>query len=62
MEKGEKYDTRKLVYTGWSNPNDEDITGYSAWAYFDAHGRYLGPDKYGIEPIFEELELPANQG
>jgi hypothetical protein len=57
LKKGKKYDTNQLRYAGWSNANDENIAGYSAWAYFDSEsGEYLGPDVYGVEPLFEKKE------
>jgi hypothetical protein len=54
MEKGEKYDVDALVLIGWTSGNGSGHSGYSAGYYFDDDGTYLGPDKDGIEPVFEE--------
>lgn len=63
LETGKHYDIRKLDFQGWSN--GEDNPSYNCWDYFYG-GVYLGPDEYGIEPVFasrEQPELtPANCG
>jgi len=51
LAKGQKYNENRLSFVGWHNPKKEDLSGYSAWAYFD-NGVYAGPDQYGVEPIF----------
>lgn len=55
-----RLDTNKLYHTGslvldcWVGPAEHLGSGddYSCWSYFGPDGRYLGPDQYGIEPIF----------
>lgn len=48
---GQIYDLKELVFVGWS---DCVVDGYLVDNYFDADGRYLGPDAYGIEPLFAD--------
>jgi len=47
---GQTYDVSALQCTGWTG----DAEGYNYHDYFDAAGRYLGPDADGVEPEFEE--------
>jgi len=46
--KGRRYDTEHLRFVGWTEPNE----GRNAFVYFDADGRYLGPDADGVEPLW----------
>ena len=48
-----RYDSDRVVLTGWTTPDGHAPDGYSVCDYF-ADGKYLGPDQYGIEPIFAE--------
>lgn len=43
-----------LSFSHWigSDGDCAGLEGYNCWDYFDAEGRYLGPDKGGIEPAF----------
>ena len=50
---GETYDRAELTLTGWTEGDGAGTEGYAAECYFDADGRYLGPDVHGIEPVFE---------
>ena len=58
---GQKYEVDDLELRGWQREGTllkareeaEETKGYSCFAYFDAEGRYLGPDEYGIEPAME---------
>lgn len=55
-----RLDTNKLYHIGslvldcWVGPAERrgDGDGGTCWSYFDADGRYLGPDQHGIEPVF----------
>lgn len=49
---GQQYDTDRLALMGWTAGDGTGHEGYSCWDYFDAEGRYKGPDQHGIEPIF----------
>lgn len=52
---GQKYDPCALRFAGWSNPHGNILTGYSALDFLDEDGVYLGPDEYGIEPVFQPV-------
>lgn len=54
LETGQIYDPNALVFIGWTDGDGSGAIGYNVWDYFDAGGRYLGPDICGIEPIFED--------
>ena len=54
LEAGKIYNLDELVCTGWTDGDGSGAMGYNVWDYFDAEGRYLGPDICGIEPIFED--------
>jgi hypothetical protein len=56
LTKGQKYNQDNLELSGWNNPNDDDLTGYSCWEYFDNESCYLGPDQDGVEPEFELID------
>lgn len=56
LEKGTTYDTSSLRCVGWTEGDGTGSEGYLCWNYFDASGRYLGPDENGIEPVWEEEE------
>jgi hypothetical protein len=56
LTKSETYDIDALEFSGWTEGDGSSTDGYSAWAYFDADRRYLGPDEYGIEPEFADAE------
>jgi hypothetical protein len=53
---GHTYDNAGLELVGWAH--DVYDEGYDCWAYFDADGRYLGPDQHGVEPLFAPASLP----
>lgn len=46
-----RFRDRRLI--GWTLGDGSGAEGYSVETYFDAEGKYLGPDEHGIEPIFE---------
>lgn len=50
---GIRYDLAKLTLVDWTKGDGSGHDGYDCWSYFDLAGRYLGPDKHGIEPVFE---------
>ena len=50
LEKGNVYDPSKMELLGWTNGDGSGSMGYNFADYFDADGRYLGPDCCGIEP------------
>ena len=55
---GQKYklETLEEMFTGWNqDPEDFTTLGYNLHNYFE-DGVYLGPDKDGIEPIFEDTD------
>ena len=64
LKKGDKYDPTNLKLLYWRNGSkvitDTEAYGYSLYSYFD-DGRYLGPDKYGVEPEVERIEEEAPQ-
>jgi hypothetical protein len=54
----------KIVHTGWAlcgqstllmDPRPEHQCDVSPWMYFDANGKFLGPDENGLEPTFAEV-------
>lgn len=40
-------------FAGWSRGDGTGHEGYRVEDYFSPDGTYLGPDKHGIEPLFE---------
>jgi hypothetical protein len=40
-------------HTGWTVGDGSGHEGYAVEHYFDAAGKYLGPDAHGIEPTFD---------
>lgn len=46
---GQIYDVTSLQLIGWTG---NDVAGYNVHDYFDARGRYKGPDCNGVEPMF----------
>lgn len=56
----------EIVHTGWAlNGKDtmmidgvrpEQSCDVSFWTYFDADGKFLGPDQNGLEPTFAAAE------
>lgn len=57
MIKGQIYSVESLKLVGWTQGDGSGSEGYVLSAYFDADGRYLGPDNCGIEPIVEAAEI-----
>ncbi len=55
---GARYDVDALRQTffGWWTRDGflDHVPGYFLEGYFDRLGRYLGPDVFGIEPLFAE--------
>jgi hypothetical protein len=58
----------EIVHTGWAyNGRDtklmdqrpEHQCDVSPWMYFDANGKFLGPDENGLEPTFAEASADA---
>ena len=51
-------DSGKIVHEGWQQ-NGQRITGlgdnYNVSDYFGRDGDYLGPDEFGVEPMFVEV-------
>lgn len=52
-------DSGKIRYEGWQR-DGERITGlgdnYNVSDYFGRDGEYLGPDEFGVEPIFVDRD------
>jgi hypothetical protein len=63
----ENLDSGKIVHTGWNPSRDAaDQCGVNVVDYFDASGKFLGPDENGLEPTFElmphDIEKVAFEG
>ena len=54
LTKGLRYNENALTVIGWTDGDGSGHEGYNAADYFDQNGEYLGPDEFGIEPVFEE--------
>jgi hypothetical protein len=63
LVQGQRYDVSQLVFLGWTENSLEAPvlrvlgsadSGYRVEYYFDGDGAYLGPDEFGVEPIFED--------
>ena len=68
LKPGRKYhiDHLRNVFRGWVRVKwtgvsctgveitNVEVLGYHLDDYFDAKGRYRGPDKYGVEPVFKD--------
>lgn len=56
LMKGACYDLSTLRLRGWWTPvgYKHHMEGYTSAEYFDG-GRYLGPDSFGVEPLFEQI-------
>jgi hypothetical protein len=53
----ENLDSGKIVHTEWNPSRDAaDQCGVNVVDYFDASGKFLGPDENGLEPTFAEAE------
>jgi hypothetical protein len=65
LQIGRKYDTTKLMLSGWTERDGTQIIipapnqdfnvvnlGHRVEDYFTPDGVYLGPDQHGIEPLF----------
>lgn len=56
---GTRYDRSQLRFACWINEGGEiesgDVDGYCDDHYWDADGRYLGPDSYGIVPAYDHV-------
>jgi len=52
LTKGRKYSDADLDFAGWT-ASDVAVEGYHWMDYFDDASTYLGPDDFGIEPLFE---------
>lgn len=57
LTKGQRYDMARIAKQ-FSHFGVEDESGYNLYDYFQ-DGMYLGPDAYGVEPIF--LEEPVDE-
>ena len=48
------FEDGKIVHAGWTPSRDTaEQCGVNVLDYFDASGKFLGPDENGLEPIFE---------
>jgi hypothetical protein len=60
LERGKCYNPRSLRLRGWWTPLGyrHAMPGYDPMEYFeglyDGPARYLGPDSFGVEPLFEQ--------
>jgi len=55
LDENETYDLDDWTHIGWTEGDGTGHEGYDHLEYFaggQAGGRYLGPDKHGIEPVF----------
>ena len=65
LNKGKAYRLDNFSFVRWSDGQEHD--GYNSWNYFSiadepgsdprcgiGSGVYLGPDEFGIEPIFTD--------
>ena len=51
----EALDSGKIAHTGWAPSRDvADQCGVNVADYFDASGKFLGPDENGLVPTFAE--------
>jgi hypothetical protein len=48
---GHRVDVAALELVEWTPGDGSGTDGYALESYFDAEGRYLGPDAHGIAPI-----------
>jgi hypothetical protein len=49
-------DSGKITHTGWTPSRDiADQCGVNVVDYFDASGKYLGPDENGLAPTFAQV-------
>jgi hypothetical protein len=49
-------DSGKITHTGWTPSRDiADQCGVNVVDYFDASGKFLGPDENGLVPTFAEV-------
>ena len=62
LQVGHYYDVDTLRLLEWTGPDgwDKDTTGYLLECYFhepspDGLSRYIGPDVYGVEPVFDDV-------
>lgn len=58
---GERYNVDQLVrecFIGWSDYTGDPENTVSVFNWFDNEGKYLGPDLYGLEPLFN---IPATK-
>jgi len=55
-------DALRPSFLGWWRRADVDvdIAGYHLDDYFDAEGRYRGPDAHGVEPFFGDAMEPLD--
>lgn len=51
LKAGTVYDVDALEFDRWST-GDAVYGGVSYHEFFDADGKYLGPDEDGVEPVF----------
>jgi hypothetical protein len=61
-------DSGKITHTGWTyngldtklmDQRPEHQCDVSPWMYFDASGKFLGPDENGLVPTFAEASADA---
>lgn len=56
-EKGKRYDTDELTFFAWNcDPPCGSEAAYSCWTYFLSDGEYLGPDEFGVAPLFDGVD------
>ncbi len=59
LTQGTVYEIESLTLHGWTTGDGSGHEGYHVGDYFDAGGRYLGPDQHGIEPIVAVQRPPV---
>ena len=56
LTRGKLYLLSRIEFVRWTGGD-----GGSMWNFFDDNGRYLGPDKNGVEPIVRILSSPEDR-
>lgn len=55
---GIRYEVESLELTDWTDADDDRYVDWANYAdYFAPDGRYLGPDKDGVEPMFRASSI-----
>ena len=55
LKKGRKYNLKNWRVIGWAGPDGPLYPEGYHYLYYFNKGVYLGPDMYGVEPLFEKV-------